>query len=851
MFAVLQFAVFYLAKAQINEDFSDGDLSSSPVWTGDTAHFVVTAGQQLRLTAPEKGQSYIATPSEAIDSAEWRFYVKMAFNPSSNNYVDVYLVSDKENLTEPLNGYFVKVGNTPDEVSLYRQSGGPWDAVKIIDGQDDRVDMSTVELYVKVMKNGHKWELLTDVGADGNFVQEGTVVDSAHVFSKYFGIVCHYTSTRTDKFFFDDITVAGKAYKDDLPPGIDSVRVLSDSSLWLRFNEKITISSATKIVNYSLDHSIGNPSAVTMQGDSAVQLIFGGKLKDMMEYTLSVSGVEDWFSNKMEPATVTFIFLAPYTPQFGDLIITEVMADPVPSVGLPEYEFLEIFNTTARPLIVHNLILVAGKDTAIVPDFLIKSHEYIILCGNAALPYLSPFGKALKVPRWPTLNNRGEAVALYNEAGNILFSMEYDDSWYRSIDKDDGGWSLEMMDTHFPCMGQGNWTASADPSGGTPGRANAARKELTDLTAPEIVSVGAVSDTSVLIHLSEKIPPQAMEMVEMFTEPEIAIKSMTLAVPELHEIWAYFDGKILGGGLYTLTISGLRDCPGNMREETKGTFVLPEEADSLDIIINEILFDPLPGGVDFVELYNRSEKYIDLKNWLIANEKEAIIAEGPLILQPQEFLVLTPDREVLINQYPHAVAKTIREMSELPPFNNDEGDVLLKDAQANIIDFFHYDSDYHAAFLRDEEGVSLERIDPEGPSNDPANWHSAASVAGNATPGYKNSQFMQGDTDEKITVEPPVFDPGSPGTDSYAMIKCRFPQAGNMVSISIVDAAGRKVKTIASHISAGTAVDFKWEGDNDAGAEVRMGPYIVFVEVYNIDGMKNIYRKKVVVAGRF
>ena len=72
-----------------------------------------------------------------------------------------------------------------------------------------------------------------------------------------------------------------------------------------------------------------------------------------------------------------------------------------------------------------------------------------------------------------------------------------------------------------------------------------------------------------------------------------------------------------------------------------------------------------------------------------------------------------------------------------------------------------------------------------------------------------------------------------------------------MVSISIVDAAGRKVKTIASHISAGTAVDFKWEGDNDAGAEVRMGPYIVFVEVYNIDGMKNIYRKKVVVAGRF
>ncbi len=848
--AVFQFAIFYLAKAQITEDFSDGNLSSSPSWTGDTAHFVITADHRLRLMAPEKGQSYLATASDAIDSAEWHFYVKMAFNPSSNNYTDVYLVSDKENLTGPLNGYFVKIGNTPDEVSLYRQSGMPWDAVKIIDGQDDRVDMGTVELVVKVMKKGHKWELFTDVGADGNFVLEGAATDSTHVFSKYFGIVCRYTVTRKDKFYFDDIFIKGKAWQDSAPPEVDTVYALSDSSLVVKFNEKITISSALRPVNYNLDLGVGNPAAVTMQGDSAAQLIFAQKLKDMTEYTLSVTGVEDLFSNVMKPAAVSFTYYKPYTPVFGDLIITEIMADPAPPAGLPEYEYLEVFNTTERPINPEGAILVVGRDTARLPDFTIQPGGYAILAKQSAVAFLRPFGHVAGVKSWPVLNNDGESIALYNDQGGILFSVEYDDSWYRSIDKDGGGWSLEMMDTRFPCKGKGNWTASADPSGGTPGRANASQNTLTDFTPPEISSVGAVGDTSVLIRLSEKIPPQAMEKVEIFTEPKIGIKSMSLTVPQLHEIRAYFDGKISEGGLYTLTIKGLRDCPGNVREKTQGTFILPEAADSLDIVINEILFDPQPGGVDFVELYNRSGKYIDLWGWRIANEKTAIITDAPRIMAPGGFIVLTEDADILLNHYPSTKTDNVLEVADMPPFNNDEGDVAVIDAQGKVIDFFHYESDYHAAFLRDEEGVSLERIDPDGPSNDPANWHSAAAAAGNATPGYKNSQFMQGDADDAITVEPRVFDPGSSGADNYAMIKCRFSQTGNMLSIRIVDASGRLVKTIASHVSAGTVADFKWEGDSDRGGAVRLGPYIVFVEVYNIDGMKKTYRKKVVVAGR-
>jgi hypothetical protein len=70
----------------------------------------VNANNQLQLAAPAaSGQSFLATESEIITQATWSFYVKLDFNPSSSNYADIYLVSDKENLTEPLNGYFVRI----------------------------------------------------------------------------------------------------------------------------------------------------------------------------------------------------------------------------------------------------------------------------------------------------------------------------------------------------------------------------------------------------------------------------------------------------------------------------------------------------------------------------------------------------------------------------------------------------------------------------------------------------------------------------------------------------------------------------------------------------------------------
>ena len=149
--------------AQFSDDFNDGEFSSNPAWSGNTSKFVVSAGQELQLfeDPQAEGTSFLSTPSEAIYDASWEFLVKMQFNPSGTNYCDVYLVSNNSDLSATTNGYFVRLGNTADEVSLYRKDVST--STMIIDGTNSRLNTSTVNVRVKVTRDfDGNWTLQSD-----------------------------------------------------------------------------------------------------------------------------------------------------------------------------------------------------------------------------------------------------------------------------------------------------------------------------------------------------------------------------------------------------------------------------------------------------------------------------------------------------------------------------------------------------------------------------------------------------------------------------------------------------------------------------------------------------------------
>src|SRR5688572_22280431 len=212
----LMFAVFNYSQqlfAQFTDDFSDGDFVSDPRWSGHDSKFIIESTKLSLKAPPATDNAYLSTASRAINDATWEFLIHLDFNPSASNLARVYLVSDQPNLSGALNGYFIGIGNTTDDVSFYRQTG--FTITRLIDGADGKIDLEAVTIGVKAQRDHNGvWTLYSDLGATGTYVSEGSILDQEHVIASFFGIFCSYTSTRSDKFHFDNFSVAGEVISD-------------------------------------------------------------------------------------------------------------------------------------------------------------------------------------------------------------------------------------------------------------------------------------------------------------------------------------------------------------------------------------------------------------------------------------------------------------------------------------------------------------------------------------------------------------------------------------------------------------------------------------------------------------
>jgi hypothetical protein len=205
--------LFYLPMigfGQFTDSFSDGEFTNNPNWLGSVGVFEVDTNLRLHLNDSIANSSSLITQSQSIINGEWIFSVKLDFAPSTNNYARVYLISDEQDLTGNLHGYFVKIGGqtgTVDEISLYSQNGT--NHTKIIDGIDSLAS-NNPDIKVKVTRDilGN-WELFLDT--NGVFFTQGIVFDNSVTSSDYFGIFCKYTITRSDKFWFDDFNISGSS----------------------------------------------------------------------------------------------------------------------------------------------------------------------------------------------------------------------------------------------------------------------------------------------------------------------------------------------------------------------------------------------------------------------------------------------------------------------------------------------------------------------------------------------------------------------------------------------------------------------------------------------------------------
>lgn len=852
--------------AQVTDDFSDGDFLENPSWDGTINDFIVNTDGQLQLNAESAGQSSIYIPTTLAEEMEWQFFLNLNFNPSTSNSVRVYLQADDEILLNG-SGYFLEIGESGNEDALkfYRQDAG--EKTLLITATLGAVAISPT-IRVRVTRGSEGlWTINADYSGGDNFKLEATTNDATYDQDGmyHFGFFCNYTATRTTDFFFDDIRIQAisEIIEDTIAPELVEVKILDEQSIELSFSEPLTENTATNISNYNISNTIGNPSSATLSSSNTVLLTLATGLVNQEEYSITINNIEDFSENILTNFTSTFLFVVTETAVQYDIIINEIMEDATidggGTFGLPAEEYVELYNRSNKTINLEDFEFSdGGSKSAIFPFYEMPPNSYLTI-GKTSANALTAFGAFLSLSNFPTLSAE-EALVLKNEFGELIDAVSYTQDWYNNSNTAGGGYSLERINPQSPCEGSSNWKGSTSFLGGTPGKENAVIDLSTAATILNIIDAYPITATQVKISFDKTINEDDLLELTNFSITNNTITNLSLVENNLNTVIFELQKPLVENLIETISIAAtFRDCIGNLIDgQLTYPIALPVLAMPNDVIINEILFNPQTGGVDFVELYNRSEKVIDLNDLLLANQTLDNPQFKPIEIQqllfPKGFVAFTESPLDIKNRYTVNNPNVLLSQ-DLPTFPDKDGNVLLyvnDGAETIFIDEFDYTADFHNALLNDENGVSLERINPDLPTQDNGNWNSASEDVGYATPTYQNSQRIEINEERTniFSLSNNRISPDGDGFEDILQINYTTDRTGYSATIHIYDAAGRLIDKIVQNELLSTSGSFKWEGTTVDGEKANIGIYILWIDYLNLNGDVGQIKKAIVVAAK-
>jgi len=548
----------------------------------------------------------------------------------------------------------------------------------------------------------------------------------------------------------------------------------------------------------------------------------------------------------------------PGEPGTYQVIISEIMADPYPPAGLPDAEYIELYNRGGSAVSLAGCRMILGNRQRTLPSVILEPQAYAVVCEAADTGLFTVPVKTIPLEKMPSILNQGMVITLRSPSGRVIHTVEFLDRWYRSPDKTKGGWSLEIIDPDNCCGRAENWRESIDPRGGTPGSRNAVYAKNPDRIRPRLLRATLNADSTVMLHFSESMDSASLAALSQYTADHGLLQPVGIdpVDPAYRSANLTFGSRLDQTTIYTVTaLHYLHDCAGNhLDNNARADFAIPQEADSLDVVFNEILFD-VPGGTsEFIELLNRRGKTIDLARFSVALSdprsdaiaRQVSLVTNPFLLLPGHCTAITRDAGHLPDSRGHLDLSNIAEYPYLFTLPDEEGEIALILDSVKVIDRFRYSRSMHSEFLSETEGISLERIRADEPSNNMDNWHSAASVAGFSTPGLANSQELTPTLETReINIAPAVFSPDGDGRDD-AMILSMIPGASGFVSnVMIFDSRGTKVRTLAANVLVGTETIMDWDGRGDDQNMRDPGIYIIYIELFNTSGIVKKFRKVV------
>jgi hypothetical protein len=537
--------------------------------------------------------------------------------------------------------------------------------------------------------------------------------------------------------------------------------------------------------------------------------------------------------------------------EFGDVTISEIMFDPTPSVGLPEVEYLELYNRVADTLSIDGwTIRVNGKrwrcnHARIYPG------GYLAISSASGASALGMYGNAASATYFDGLPNDKTDITVLNRQGKAIAASYYR-SDYLAKDGIEGGISLEKVDIASMAEGCENWKASEDVKGGTPGSINSVAGEVDDTTPPAVDKLSIEGVNTVSITFDEPVVVGEHFSIQLGEKSEAATLMCNMESPRT--ITITLSNDLEPNVCQSLMLNDVADYSGNaFTSEIQVALCQPPVKG--DLIINEVLFNPEGECSDYVELVNVSSKPIDLSSVALCRrngegklEEAKRVAPTSCILPSQGYVLLCSTPDVIALRYPRSNTKNFKKLSSMPSYPNDGGVVVVTDTSKNVIDEFAYSERMHFKMLPTFDGVSLERIATSGVES---KWQSASKESGYGTPGVENSQLLKVEhAERRLKLSSSVVSPDGDGVNDYLAVSYFMETAGTMADVDIFNGEGVPVKKICRNELLGTSGTIVWDGITDSGIQVSRGVYILVAKLVYADGSCNETRQVFAVAYR-
>jgi hypothetical protein len=847
-----------LAYGQLSDNFESGHLFQwdqfpPERWTcSDLNPLQGLFSLRHTFDNTESGVDRISFSFDDLDlnkPVRWEFLIKYEYNPSSTNNWNVFLLANKSaEFMEKESGIEavilgVNYMGSDDFVSLYKQ---------------DKTGISTLlttTLNWQDLNDQDVYHFIVDYNEDQRFSLKGGMHDTTLLgvtekveigldYFNYFGLRYSYTSSKDMLLSFDNLSLNGYYLTDTLPPVIQSLEFTSRNSLMIKFNEDIFQSANFDVL---LSNQI-QPDSVRIL-DNSVSLFFKENFVNQHEYFLSIGGLVDRKGNEFIGSRSFVFFLAGR----GDVKISEIMADPSPMVYLPDYEYIELYNSSFEEINLENWILSLGSKKIILPEIILNKGEYCLLShmnADFSVNFYPILSSIYSIP------NDECQIILKNAESEVIDAIDFSFLWHEEDYKQDGGWSLERIDLRLDCSGKENWSSSISALGGTPGVENSVYSISHDTNPLFVSGISYAGKTDFKINFNRK--PSDISLLNINSFRQISGKAKIGTVLALEPFRKNFLVRF--DQIFTTSINSylmeemVEDCfgAGYIISDTL-KFGAPQRTSPLDILITEVLFDNDPGSAEYIEIFNRSSKILNLYDLILesgayntdSNNGRFISSDSTLIF-PGEYLVLSRSPDDLIYYFNSSRYSRFYHFDEMPSLNNLEGRIILKDRSGLIIDEMKYSYKDHFPLLTSEKGVSLERLDLSEEFGLNTRWHTASSLCDFGTPGYQNSQFIGlNEAASKIEKENDFFTPDNDGNDDLAIINYSLMQVGTIASVIVFDASGRLVNNLYMHDLLGVKGRFYWDGRDSSGNICSTGIYLFFIELIHLEGNKEIFKKTI------